>query len=68
MNVIKYGFCFTVCKLFSYSLHGKCIFGIPIDMTALYVKLCHLNCKNSMCSFSEERGEVVIGAKSKVGW
>ena len=63
MIVIKYSFCFTMCKLFSYSLHGKCIFGIPMHMTARYVKLCHINDKNSMCCFSGERREEVIGTK-----
>jgi len=32
-------------------------------MTALYVKLCHLNDKNLMCRFCGERREEVIGTK-----
>jgi len=34
-----------------------------MHMTALYVKLCHLNDKNSMCCFIRERREEVIGTK-----
>lgn len=33
-------------------------------MTALYVKVCHVNDKNLMCCFSGERREEVIGTKA----
>ena len=63
MNEIKYSICFTMCQLFSYSHHRNCIFGVPMCMTPLCVKLCHLNGKNLMCCFSGERREGGIGAK-----
>jgi len=34
-----------------------------MHMTALYVKLCHLNDKNLMCCFGGERRKEVIGTK-----
>jgi hypothetical protein len=45
------------------SANGRKKEGIPLHMTALYVKLCHINDKNLMCCFSGERQEEAIGTK-----